>query len=239
MEITEQNIENLINKYREELRYLDIIRSLRWGNTRWKNILGQYDDFEGILLYCIIREYVPKRVLDIGCGCGYTTLHILSALKKNQQGKCISYDISDIVTPIAKDIIKSMNLEEYSDVITKDVFKEDLKSIGKYDISFIDLDGHTYDDGKWWTVNIVPLLDKKNILVHDIVNLGDGPERYDEWRPIKEFILENKWNYVLFHKIFNSLKTKNMLKWMQEYFNPSTPGWTDETNPTLWMWKDI
>lgn len=233
-----KKIRSLIKKYKYELRCLDPFRSLRWGNDRWK-IHGQYDDFEGILLYCIVREFAPSRVLEIGCGCGYSTLHILSALKKNQKGICTSYDIDDSVVPTAREIIKSMNLDTYSNIISKDITKENLGSIGKYDLFFIDMNGHTYNDGDFWTKNLIPLLSKNNVLVHDILNLGDGPESFEEWIPVKEFILRNKWNYVLIHRTFNSLKDKNKLKKMQKYFNPSTHGWKKETNPTLWMWKDM
>lgn len=234
----DKEIKRLIEKYKYELRCLDPFRSIRWGNDRWK-IHGQYDDFEGILLYCIVREFTPSRVLEIGCGCGYSTLHILSALKRNQRGICISYDISDFVASIAREIIKSMDLDVYSNIISKDITKENLESIGKYDLFFIDMNGHRYYDGDWWTNNLISLLNKNNVLVHDILNLGDGPESFEEWKPVKEFILKNKWDYTLLHRIFNSMKRENKLEGMQKYFNPSTPGWKDETNPTLWMWKDM
>lgn len=220
----------LLQTYKSELSCLNRVRALRWC----KGATGQYDDFEGCVLYCMIRELQPRRILEIGCGGGYSTLHILSSLKANGFGECASYDLVPGHVNMTRNRVKLFGLTEHSVVRYKDIREEGLRSLGKFDMLFVDTH-HTYDMARWWINNLIPLLSRDVVLVHDILHLGDGPERHEEWKAVKSFIDRTGWKYALIHRVWNQVKSE--VGWLENYVKPSTPNWRNEANPSLWMIK--
>ena len=73
--------------------------ALRSGNTsldrqilkgkielpKFKRFRATFSDFDGEIMYCLIREIQPKVFFEISPDCGYSSIYITSALKKNRK----------------------------------------------------------------------------------------------------------------------------------------------------------
>ena len=66
------------------LDYLDTIRS------KWTP--GSIDPREGQLLYAMVRNQQPQRLIEIGRSTGYSTLWLAAAVQDNGMGAVVSFD---------------------------------------------------------------------------------------------------------------------------------------------------
>lgn len=56
--------------------------------------MGQYDWFSGQLLYCLIRQVQPERIIEVSTSSGYSSLFSALALKANQHGKLETFELT-------------------------------------------------------------------------------------------------------------------------------------------------
>ena len=102
----------LVEKYQTELtaqkqevaRYIKVARDLTTNlatDQSWRNVarlkkmrcVGQIGQIEAAMLYILLREYRPKRTIEIGALCGSSTRWMLAALEANGLGQLITYDL--------------------------------------------------------------------------------------------------------------------------------------------------
>ncbi len=76
----------IYKKYSNELQEITQKISLSFSKVN-KNYRATFSDFEGEILYCLIRDRKPKLFYEISPDCGYSTIYISSAFKKNKIGK--------------------------------------------------------------------------------------------------------------------------------------------------------
>ena len=60
-----------------------------------KSLGATFSDFDGEIMYCLIREIKPKIFFEISPDCGYSSVYITSALKKNKKGILYSFEIEE------------------------------------------------------------------------------------------------------------------------------------------------
>jgi len=92
--LNDQYLIGLLIKYRIELESL--ARDLQ---PKAHEIIAKYSagftDFEGEVLYCLIRDRRPNCVYEISPDCGYSTIYVTEALRRNGRGKVWSFEIEE------------------------------------------------------------------------------------------------------------------------------------------------
>ena len=86
----------LLNKYKHELKEeMKSANEFSKHNREHPTIrcVGQIGVIEASMLYILIRESKPDRVLEVGALCGSSTRWMLAALSKNQKGALWTYDL--------------------------------------------------------------------------------------------------------------------------------------------------
>lgn len=122
---------------------------------------GTLGEIEAAMLYLLIRLTKPRRVLEVGALCGYSTRWILAALARNRFGHLDSYDLRDVVTRVI-----TKNLDRWS-FQKKDIATAKLPD---YDVIFIDA-LHMNRFAKMYTRHILGPVNKTiPVVVHDIYN---------------------------------------------------------------------
>ncbi|KAJ8606841.1 hypothetical protein CTAYLR_009182 [Chrysophaeum taylorii] len=122
---------------------------------------GTLGEIEAAMLYLLVRVSKPRRVLEVGALCGYSTRWLLSALARNDYGRLESYDLQNVVDGI---------ISEHRDRWTftrADVTNLDL---GDFDLIFIDA-LHMNAFAKMYTRRILaPVARATPVVIHDIYN---------------------------------------------------------------------
>ncbi|MDY6973491.1 MAG: class I SAM-dependent methyltransferase, partial [Thermodesulfobacteriota bacterium] len=109
-----------------------------------KNFPFSIDPALAEYLYQLVRETNPSLVVEIGCYIGFSTLHISKALKENNCGRLVSFDMD---ASRARDNIRQAGLSDWVEFIEGDSsvmlgqYLRDLKG-EKIDFVFVDGD-HT------------------------------------------------------------------------------------------------
>jgi predicted O-methyltransferase YrrM len=190
----------LFREFAQELKQLRDIRALRQYLGP-----GAYDDFEGVVLYMIIRRTRPSLLLECSPGYGYSTLYMLAALKANGYGRLLSFEQSP--TRIEK-ALAAASAAGYGSLVKfiagdarveiPQTFKSD--ELASLDFAFIDSD-HSYEFAMWYVERILRnLRDDAIIHIHDIqaFESGEGQALLDFMRKEK-----GKHRYLWCYELFN------------------------------------
>jgi predicted O-methyltransferase YrrM len=141
-----------------------------------------------LMIYEMVYEMKPKKILEIGCRQGQSTRTMLSALKELDSG--ILHTVS-VDLPNAGERIPD-ELKGYWNPVGGNSHHEDTKKWaqtiadedGKFDILFIDGD-HSYEGVKEDFMSYAPLVKPKGlILLHDVTNDNCGVPEF--WKEINE-----------------------------------------------------
>jgi predicted O-methyltransferase YrrM len=205
-------IEKICKKYKKEYDRF----GLNEANDECKYFVnnGWFGEVDGDILYTIIRNYKPKKIIEIGGG--WSTLLISYALSKNQSETGFMGEITTI-DPYISPSLRS-ELFDLSNLIEKKVQDVDcsiFQNLGENDILFID-SSHVVklnSDVCFEYLEVVPRL-KKGVLVHfhDIFLPREYP---------KDWIVKNKffWNesyllqaFLLFNQAFKVIWAGNYMK---------------------------
>jgi hypothetical protein len=163
-----------------------------------------YPAGDGELLYNMLRHIKPKQIIEIGCG--YSTLMIQNAIKKNKEEG--SDCVHECIEPYEMPWLEKLPIN----IIRKKVEDIDLSFFQKLeesDLLFIDSSHMIRPQGDvlFEFLQILPLLNKGVIVhVHDIFTPRDYPEQW-----IKEF--SRFWNeqYLLEAFLSNNSKYQVLL----------------------------
>lgn len=121
-------------------------------------------DEEGELLYSIVRAIKPKVCFEIGTHKGFSTHHIIQALKDNGEGHLYTTDPYDYGAK------HSLPLEQRHWVDFLDKMGKDVKLTEKINFAFVD-GFHTVDDVVPEIENLLPqLADDAVVIFHDAQN---------------------------------------------------------------------
>tara|TARA_B100000925_G_scaffold238868_1_gene187903 strand:+ start:63 stop:1118 length:1056 start_codon:yes stop_codon:yes gene_type:complete len=91
--ISEDFLIKIYKKYSSELMILT--EQIRNDFPKFKRFRATFSDFDGEIMYCLIREIKPKIFFEISPDCGYSSIYITSALKKNKKGILYSFEIEE------------------------------------------------------------------------------------------------------------------------------------------------
>ena len=94
MQIDSSWILSLLEKYHDELVALaPRVRERYWIMCR-RAQGAAFSDFEGEVLYCLLRELKPGVFYEISPDCGYSTLYAAEALKRNGAGMHYAFELA-------------------------------------------------------------------------------------------------------------------------------------------------
>ena len=145
---------------------------------------GAFEFMDGEMLYCMIRHFKPKKVIEIGSGFStYLMVQAISENKKYNEGECELISID----PFPNKVIKK-GFSNFSKLIEKEVQDIDFSffnQLGENDILFID-SSHVLKIGSDVQYELLELLPRVNkgviIHFHDIFLPAEYP---------KEWVLNN------------------------------------------------
>lgn len=167
--ISRNYILKIYKKYSNELLLLTEKLRPRYEIINKKS-RATFSDFEGEILYCLIRDRKPKIFYEVSPDCGYSSIYITSAFRKNGLGKILSFEIEPYkFSQKTEELIKN-NLEgfdyENHDIIIGDVTQTH-KGYQNPDMVLID-SCHEKWFAKWYLRELFP---KTNdlIFLQDIV----------------------------------------------------------------------
>ena len=167
--ISRSYIFKIYKKYSNELLLLTKKLRHRYEIINKKS-RATFSDFEGEILYCLIRDRKPKIFYEISPDCGYSSIYITSAFRKNGLGKILSFEIepykfSQKTEELIKNNIEGFNYKNH-DIIIGDVTKTH-KRYQNPDMVLID-SCHEKWFAKWYLKELFPKT-KDLIFLQDIV----------------------------------------------------------------------
>tara|TARA_Y100001954_G_C15797315_1_gene598349 strand:+ start:230 stop:1285 length:1056 start_codon:yes stop_codon:yes gene_type:complete len=158
----------IYKRYSSELKILT--KQIREDFPKFKKFRATFSDFDGEIMYCLIREIQPKVFFEISPDCGYSSIYITSALKKNRKGILYSFEIEKKKFGLnTEDLIKK-NIENYKYSNHKIIIGDATITTPKFadpDIILID-SCHDQWFAKWYISNLLPRV-KKVAIIQDIV----------------------------------------------------------------------
>jgi len=187
-----KKIIDLYIKYKNELQEVgDAIRSFLDENNE-KGFTAQCSDIECEMTYMFLRELNPNNVVEFSPCQGYSSIWILHALNKNNNGYLFSFDLIDDSSKFIPSYLGARRI----------FFKGDVKlNISKFpksiDYVFIDSD-HGGEFCDWYIKNIFPLIRSGiYISVHDVVRrkTKNGNILFGEGRRMLSWFKENNVKY--------------------------------------------
>jgi predicted O-methyltransferase YrrM len=170
-----------ITRYRGELLELsaDMAEWARRFDAR--GMRRQLADVEAELLYVLVRETAPSRVVEISPAEGWSTNHLLAALTRNGRGELHSFEIAADVggEPIETVLRSNLHPSVDQDRLTLHVGDAQVEAAsaidGPIDLLFLD-SNHEAWFAEWYLADIVPRTHGP-CFVHDIVHADGTPKR--------------------------------------------------------------
>ncbi len=190
---------------------------------------GYFGEIDGEILYCMIRHFKPKKIIEIGSG--YSTYMSAQAIIKNKTDCGHETELVSI-EPYPNKVIKS-GFPGLSHLISRklqDVSLSDFTSLEENDILFID-SSHVLkidNDVQYEYLDILPRLKKGVIIqIHDIFL----PEEYPrEW----VFNLYRFWNEQYLLQAFLAFNESFKVLWAGNYMCLNN---TDQVESTFNSYK--
>jgi len=160
---------HLLNRFRRFKEEYDAMAHEIFTNNN--RTFGRVD---GEILYCMVREFKPKRIIEIGSG--YSTLIAARAMAKNQSG-CIT-----AIEPYPPEILRDLpDFVTVRSCPVQEVPLSEFSELGEKDILFID-SSHVLKEGsdvQYEYLEILPrLLPGVFIHMHDIFLPWPYPRRW-------------------------------------------------------------
>lgn len=182
------NLPALFEKYSGEL--IELSKKLRRKSFEMHKMghIVAFGDFEGQLLYILIREEKPGLIYEISPAAGYSTNYIAYALTKNGRGKLKSFELQKNIYGLPTEDVIRGNLVEGIDhsvlqVVTGDVTKIKFEQFP----SLLLLDScHDKWFADWYLENLVKQMNGW-ILIQDIA-FADRIEKTTEASRVFEWI---------------------------------------------------
>jgi predicted O-methyltransferase YrrM len=175
-------LDTVCSRYKKEYDSFDLYKSeeINQSSPRYYVYNGMFGEIDGDILFCMIRHYKPKRIIEIGSG--WSTYLSAYTIKQNQREFGVSCELTAI-EPFPNKILKNGFLG-LSVLIEKKVQDVDLKifeALEENDILFID-SSHVVkinSDVCYEYLEILPRL-KKGVLVHihDVFLPKDYPRNW-------------------------------------------------------------
>jgi len=155
---------------------------LKQVSTRDLCKIGLKNEFAH-LIYALIKQYQPKRVLELGTCCGFSSIYMSKAL--GTKGEIHTIEGSPETAKIAQenfDNAHCMNMRSHVGRFC-DVLPVLLPKIAPLDFAFID-GHHDRDATLEYFEQIKPFLSKNALVLFDDISWSEGMK--EAWKTIKE-----------------------------------------------------
>jgi hypothetical protein len=184
---------------------------------------SQYASVDGEILYCIMREFKPKKIIEIGCGNStyLTSQAILKNAAENKDSASILTSIEPYPNPTLREGFPGLSRLIISEV--QDIPLGEFQALNDGDVLFIDT-SHVLSVGsdvEYLFLEVVPRLKKGVIVhVHDIFLPAQYPEKwvlkqyvfYTEQQLLQSFLAFNDSFEVLWGGSFMHMKHPEKLE---------------------------
>lgn len=178
-----EEILEILKKYKSEL-------DEGFLQNAWKGHIGkqEYGQFESYVAYCIVREYKPEIIVEVGCASGYSSYPLALGIQKNYRDDKIpigrwpfgKYRLYSFETNMkrakeANDNLRRIKSSDcYHTIEPFDVRTHIYQYIEdtNIDLLFMDAD-HSSSFCKWYLKELVPRTSKL-LHVHDVY-YGEPP----------------------------------------------------------------
>jgi predicted O-methyltransferase YrrM len=220
-------LEHIASRYKDEFSYPDAAATPAYeyhGNN------GLYESVDAESLYCMVRHYKPKRIIEIGGG--FSTRVTSRAIRENVRRDRANCELITI-EPMPDKVLKA-GIPGLSTLIEKPVQQVHLdlfESLGSGDILFID-SSHVVSIGNdviYEYLEILPRLQKGVIVhVHDIFLPSDYPrasvmEAFCFWS--EQYLLQA---FLTFNSSFEVLWASSAMQLFHpDALEESFPKWRD------------
>ena len=189
--LSTNGILDLYKKYYDELLEIEDEIKLFLDENCKKGLNPQFSDIEAEITYMFIRELKPKNIVEFSPCYGYSSIWILNALTKNNNGILFSFDLISESNKYIPDSLKERRI----------FFEGDVKSnIDKFpksiDYLFIDSD-HSEEFCQWYIKSVFPMVKNNTyVSVHDVIK-RKHPNKlaYGEGREIIKWLNEHEIPY--------------------------------------------
>ncbi len=178
----------------------------------------------GLLLYLLVLEFKPNRVLEFSSAYGYSTACLAFAMRRlGKKDSMITCEIDDKKFKSKLEArIHRNQLHEYLNVVWGDALHTLPKVLrdGTKEVDFCFVDScHKEWFADRYIKEIFPLMSERCVIcVHDIAAKtadpqGDfntnEPHNGGEWRALKRWLRENDLSYTLVHSIFGGKEDRS------------------------------
>ncbi len=135
------------------------------------------------LLFGLVRECRPEKVLELGTGYGISGLYQLAALELNGKGQFYTVDGSEANVAIATELFQRLHSDRWTTFVgpLREILPEALKQTGTLDVVFVDAD-HSYAGTMYNFETTYPHVSRGGIWVFDDVAWSDAMSR--AWQEI-------------------------------------------------------
>eukprot|EP00429_Kryptoperidinium_foliaceum_P088080 CAMPEP_0176190538 /NCGR_PEP_ID=MMETSP0121_2-20121125/3988_1 /TAXON_ID=160619 /ORGANISM="Kryptoperidinium foliaceum, Strain CCMP 1326" /LENGTH=303 /DNA_ID=CAMNT_0017529159 /DNA_START=111 /DNA_END=1022 /DNA_ORIENTATION=- len=157
------------------------------------------DDLEIEATYMRVRAFKPHMLWEVSPHQGFTTMVLLSALKKNGFGRLISFDLMDK----CRDGIPATLAEDRWTFVEGDFKAMYPKHLNTSRPDYLFLDSfHSYEFGRFYTTELFPAMGGGHLPVslHDVYNPGFWNDKvtgrssaYPDWMPNEEGLVVIDW----------------------------------------------
>ncbi len=195
MNKTKVNRSYLLKIYKKYISELKVLTSkIRDDFTKLNKQRATFSDFDGELLYCLIRERKPEIFFEISPDCGYSSIYIASALSMNGKGTLYSFEVEEEKFKKKTEQLIKENLKNYSFRNHKIIIGDVTKTIPKKqepDMVLID-SCHESWFANWYIKNLLDKI-KDIVIIQDIV-FYDRVEYSGESKTLMKFL--NNRNFI-------------------------------------------
>lgn len=217
------------SNYRDEYSKFAYDQAKRKNEFFFEN--GAFETVDAEILYCMIRHFKPKHIIEIGSG--FSTLVTATAIRQNTADSHEYQCELTCVEPYPKEWISE--IPEVSQIVQSKVEKVPLETFSKLqhnDILFIDSSHiiNIYNDVCFEYLEVLPgLNDGVLVHIHDIIL----PQRYCEyWLDSKYF-----WNEQYLLQAFMACNTSFQILWAGNFMHLRHPNELAQAFPSYSRFK--
>lgn len=238
VEFNEKEQLELIEKFKQYYNEIPF-QDARSGKLRYSfdNTFFSYSD--AIFLYCIIRYFRPRRIVEIGSGFSSAVMLDTADLYFNGQIQC------SFIEPYPERLLRLLNENDKKNHQILKAFVQDVDlaffdELGGNDVLFIDSShvSKTGSDVNHILFNILPRLNKGVLIhFHDIFYPFEYP---------KPWVLEGRsWNegyllraFLSYNKEFEIIAFNTFLEYhYEDWFKENMPLCLEDTGGSIWLRK--
>jgi len=143
------------------------------------------------ILFKMIRAFRPDVCFELGTNIGISAAYQASALKLNNKGQLVTFELSDSKAKLANENFQKLKLDNARAIAGRfsDTVENELKKFKTIDYAFID--GHHDEKATIDYFDLIePYLSKKSFIVFDDINWSGGMRRaWDQLKNDKRFVL--------------------------------------------------